>query len=201
GLLGKWFFGKIYDSPLVAVHISIALVMGGYALSSVLHVSGALAMVVLGLMIGNYLHRSCQSKEMIENMSVFWRVLDEILNAILFVLIGIEIISLDFQNIFLLLAAIAVPLVLLARFTAIALSNIFLKSNHRSGIPQISVLTWAGLRGGISIALALSLPENDFREVIIFITYSVVVFSILIQGLSIDKLVSKILIKTDRNEG
>ncbi len=201
GLLGKWFFGKIYDSPLVAVHISIALVMGGYALSSVLHVSGALAMVVLGLMIGNYLHRSCESKAMIENMTVFWKVLDEILNAILFVLIGIEIISLDFKNIFLLLAAITIPLVLFARFSAIALSNIFLKPDHRSGIPQISVLTWAGLRGGISIALALSLPENDFREVIIFITYTVVVFSILIQGLSIDKLVSKTLTKTDRYEG
>ena len=193
GFLGRWICTMIYDSPIVAVHISIALVMGGYAFSSLLHVSGALAMVVLGLMMGDYLHRSCESESLVENMTVFWKVLDEILNAILFVLIGLEIVSLNFQPVYLLFGILGIVIVVAARFITVYISNLFLKKNHRSGPRQVAVLTWAGLRGGISVALALTIPEGEFREVIIFITYSVVVFSIIVQGLTIDKLVKRIL--------
>ncbi len=193
GLLGIWFCKMIYDSPIVAVHISIALVMGGYAIASLLHVSGALAMVVLGLMMGDYLHRRCESESLVENMTVFWKVLDEILNAILFVLIGLEIVSLNFQPIYLLFGAMAIVIVVAARFITVYMSNLFLKSKHRSGVRQVAILTWAGLRGGISVALALTIPEGEYREVIIFITYCVVVFSIIVQGLTIDKVVKRIL--------
>ncbi len=195
GYLGKLFLNRIYDSPIVAVHISIAIVMGGYWLASMIHVSGALAMVVMGLMIGDYLHKSCKSESLKQNMNVFWKVLDEILNAILFVLIGLEIVSLNFQFNYLSVGFVAIPIVLLSRFLSVFISNIFLKKTHRSNMKKVTILTWAGLRGGISIALALTLPEGEFRELLIFATYCVVVFSIIVQGLSIDKVVVKLLNK------
>ncbi len=193
GFIGKLFLKNTYDSPIIAVHISLATVMGGYWLASLLHVSGALAMVVLGLMIGNYLHTSCNSEPLKRNMNTFWGVLDEILNAILFVLIGLEIVSLEFQGNYLLLGILAIFIVLISRYLSVFLSNIFLKKAHRSSGKKMAILTWAGLRGAISIALALSLPEGEYREVIIFVTYCVVVFSIIVQGLTIDKLVIKLL--------
>ena len=192
GLIGRYFLKSIYEAPVVAVHLSIAIVMGGYALSFALHVSGALAMVVLGLIIGDYLHSKCKSESLKENMTIFWRVLDEILNAILFVLIGLEVIILEFETNFLIAGILAIAVVLISRFIAIYFSNIFLKKENRSSIREISILTWAGLRGGISIALALTLPEGRFRDALIFTTYAVVVFSIIVQGLTIDKLVTRI---------
>ena len=158
-----------------------------------IHVSGALAMVVMGLMIGDYLHKSCQSAPLKENMNVFWKVLDEILNAILFVLIGLEIVSLNFHPDYLIAGLVAIPIVLFSRYISVFVSNIFFRKEHRSNTKKVAVLTWAGLRGGISIALALTLPEGEFREVLIFVTYCVVVFSILVQGLTIDKVVVKLL--------
>ena len=193
GLAGRYFLKNIHDSPIVAVHLSIALVMGGYALSFVFHVSGALAMVVLGLIIGDYLHSKCESEALKENMTIFWRVLDEILNAILFVLIGIEIIILEFKSNYLIAAILAISVVLLSRFTSLGICNIFLKKKNRCKPPELAILTWAGLRGGISIALALTLPEGRFRDALIFTTYAVVVFSIVVQGLTIGKLVRRIL--------
>ncbi len=193
GYLGIILLKRIYEAPIVAVHISLALVMGGYWLSSILHVSGALAMVVLGLMVGNYLHTACESKGLKANMNTFWKVLDEILNAILFVLIGLEILSLDFQSNYMILGFLAIPIVLFSRYVTVFTSNVFLKREHKSDAKKVAILTWAGLRGGISIALALSLPEGEFREAIIFVTYCVVIFSIIVQGLTIDKLVIKLL--------
>lgn len=197
GFLGRLFLKNIYEAPAIAVHISLAIVMGGYWLASVIHVSGALAMVVTGLMIGDYLHKSCKSEALKDNMNVFWKVLDEILNAILFVLIGLEIVSLDFNTTYLIVGWLAIPIVLFSRFISVFISNIFLKEAHRSNRKKVVILTWAGLRGGISIALALTLPEGEFREILIFTTYCVVVFSILVQGLTIDKLVVRLL-KNDK---
>ncbi|MFS4456322.1 cation:proton antiporter [Maribacter sp. 2304DJ31-5] len=197
GFLGRLFLKRIYESPIVAVHITIAMVMGGYSLASMLHVSGALAMVIMGLMIGNYLHSACESEPLKKHMNVFWKVLDEILNAILFVLIGLEIVSLDFQMDYLFLGLIAIVIVLFSRYISVFISNIFLRKEHRSNTKKITILTWAGLRGGISIALALTLPDGEFREALIFVTYCVVVFSIIVQGLTIDKLVVKLLNKNE----
>ena len=191
GYLGRFFLKSIKSAPIIAVHISIAIVMGGYSLSSWLHISGALAMVVAGLIIGNYLHDSCEDEALKKNMNIFWKVLDEILNAVLFLLIGIEILTLNFYLNYLALAFITIPMVLLSRYFTIFISNIFLKKTNRNDHKKITILTWAGLRGGISIALALSVPESEFREVIIFVTYAVVVFSIIVQGLTIEKLVMK----------
>lgn len=193
GFIGKYILRQIYTSPVIAVHITIALVMGGYAVSSFIHVSGALAMVVLGLMIGDYLHRSCENDQIKQNMNIFWQILDELLNAILFVLIGLEILVIQFKINYLLAGILAIAVVLFSRFMAISLSNLFLKKDHKSSGKETLILTWAGLRGGISIALALTLPDNPFRDAIIFATYTVVVFSIIVQGLTIEKLVKKIL--------
>ncbi len=193
GFIGRRFLMNIYDAPNIAVHISLALVMGGYWLASLLHVSGALAMVVLGLMIGNYLNGSSISETLKKNMKVFWSVLDDIFNAILFVLIGLEIVSLEFQSIYLVLGLLSILIVLFSRFISIFLSNLILRRQHRIKTNKIIVLTWAGLRGGVSIALTLSLPQGDFRESLIFVTYCVVVFSIIVQGLTIDNLVAKLL--------
>ena len=195
GWIGKYFLKRIFDSPIIAVHLSIALVMGGYAISSWLHVSGALAMVMLGLIVGDYLHSECNSADLKQNMTIFWRVLDEILNAILFVLIGLEIVILEFNTGYLIAGGIAILIVLLSRYSAISISNIFLKKENRSDVKERVILTWAGLRGGISIALALTLPTGRFRDALIFMTYTVVVFSIVAQGLTIDKLVKRILKK------
>ena len=193
GIIGKYFLRQSLKSPIIAVHITIGLVMGGYALSSIIHVSGALAMVALGLTIGDYLYRECKDAVTQQNMTIFWRVLDELLNAILFVLIGLEILVINFRLNYLFAGLIAIVIVLISRFLAVSTSNIFLSKKHRSTNKETVILTWAGLRGGISIALALTLPENPFRDALIFATYSVVVFSIIVQGLTIEKVVKKIL--------
>lgn len=193
GNLGKVFLKSISKSPIIAVHITIAIVMGGYSLSSLFHVSGALAMVVAGLIIGDYLHNHCDNPALKKDMNSFWTVLDEIFNAVLFVLIGIEILSLEPNINYTIIGVIAIPLILASRYVTLFISNALLKKRHRNNHRKIAVFTWAGLRGGISIALALTLPESEFREVILFVTYAVVVFSILVQGLTIEKLVKKLL--------
>ncbi len=193
GLLGTYILKQIYKSPVIAVHITIALVMGGYSIASFLHVSGALAMVMLGLKIGDYLHSSCEDEEVVKNMNIFWRILDELLNAVLFVLIGLEILVIHFEINYLIGGLLAIIAVLISRYLAIVISNIFLKKENRSTPKEAVILTWAGLRGGISIALALTLPPHPLRDAIIFATYSVVVFSIIVQGLTIEKLVKKVL--------
>ena len=195
GQLGKRCIRSVSKEAVIAVHISLAIVLGGYVLSNILHVSGAIAMVIAGLVMGNSLHAKDISEKLRNHMNIFWKVLDEIFNAVLFVLIGIVMITLDFNIYHLLLGIISIVLVILARFTTIKLSNLFLKKSHRANKNEAIVLTWAGLRGGISIALALSLPEGDVKDIILYATYVVVVFSIIAQGLTIEKLVSKLLKK------
>ena len=153
-------------------------------------------MVMAGLIVGHGLHKQEACKELQSHMSIFWKVLDEIFNSVLFVLIGIEVIALDFRMDYVLLGLVSVVVVLLARYIAVSLANIFLKKDHRSPRRERIILTWAGLRGGISIALALTLPEGEIRDAILFVTYIVVIFSIIVQGLTIEKLVLKL---TDKN--
>jgi len=191
GYMGKIFIRSVAKEPVIAVHISLAIVLGGYSLSSIFHISGAIAMVVAGLIIGDSLHSEIFSEELKNHMNIFWTVLDEIFNAVLFVLIGVIIITLDFNIYYLLLGIIAIFIVIISRHFTIFIANFLLKKSDRANPKERIILTWAGLRGGISIALALTLPESEVRDLILYATYVVVVFSIIVQGLTIEKLIRK----------
>ena len=193
GHLGKACVKSVKNQAVIAVHITLAIVLGGYVLCSLLHISGAIAMVVAGLIVGRSLHSEHISEDLKSHMTIFWKILDEIFNAVLFVLLGIVIITLDFNSYHLLLGIISIFIVLFSRYGIILLSNIFLKKSHRAAKNDAVILTWAGLRGGISIALALSLPEGNTKDIIVYATYVVVVFSIIAQGLTVEKLVKKLL--------
>ena len=192
GFLGSRLLKSLEEEPVIAVHVTLAIVMGGYSLASALHVSGALAMVVAGLIIGDSLHHASANSTQNQHLNIFWKVIDEILNSILFVLIGLELIILNFQLNYLLLGIISIFIVLLSRFISIFIGNFFLSKEHRADSKILKILTWAGLRGGISIALVLSLPQDETREILLLVTYVIVVFSIIVQGLSIEKLVKSL---------
>jgi len=180
---------KSIDSYQVEVLLTLAAVTGGYAVASRLHVSGPLAMVVVGLMIGNGGRQLAMSDTTRRYIDLFWELIDEILNAVLFVLIGMEVLLISFSlNIFA-AAAVAMAITLLARAITVGLPVALLPGAFK--LPKGSgwVLTWGGLRGGISVALALSLPAGHSRNVVLALTYCIVVFSILGQGLTIGKVV------------
>jgi monovalent cation:H+ antiporter, CPA1 family len=181
------------DNYQVEVLLTLAGVLGGYALASRLHVSGPLAMVVAGLMIGNHGRALAMSDTTRHYIDLFWELLDEILNAVLFVLIGMEVLIITFSPGILVGAGLAIVLTLLARWATVGLPVDLM--HRRFKLPQGAgrVLTWGGLRGGISVALALSLPLGEARDTVLALTYCVVVFSILGQGLSIGTLVKRTL--------
>lgn len=194
GLVGFQLLKSVADDPKIDIMLTLVIALGGYALCTFLGVSGPLAMVFAALIIGEKM-RSGQdfSMEGRKEMNVFWEVLDEILNAVLFVLIGLEVLILSFEWNFALISLISVPLVLLARLiTVFLLSKLFPDKHDPSPSVAIKLLTWGGLRGAISVALALSLDPSPYREFIVFITYVVVVFSILVQGLSIKGVAKKL---------
>jgi len=177
------------DNYQVEVMITLALVTGGYALALQLHISGPIAMVVSGLLIGNHGRRLAMSDRTREHLDRFWELIDELLNAILFVLIGLEVLVLTFNGRYLLAGALAVPAALLARLIAVGVPVRLLRTRQSFAAGAVRVLTWGGLRGGISIALALSIAEGPSRRPILTMTYVVVAFSILVQGLTVGKLV------------
>jgi monovalent cation:H+ antiporter, CPA1 family len=177
------------DQYQVEVLLTLAAVMGGYALASRLHVSAPLAMVVCGLMIGNGGRALAMSDHTRRYIDMFWELLDEILNAVLFVLIGLEVLLISFTAPVLGAGAVAIVVTLASRCLTVGLPVGVASSLFK--LPQGSsrVLAWGGLRGGISVALALSLPLGAEREIILALTYCVVVFSILVQGLTIGRVV------------
>ena len=177
------------DNYQVEVLLTLALVLGGYSLAMYLHISGPIAVVVAGLLIGNTGRRFAMSDKTREHLDTFWELVDEILNAILFVLIGLEVLILTFAESYLWTGLIMIPVTLLARFIAVGIPIQLMQRTHSFSPRVVRVLTWGGLRGGISIALALSLPAGPEREAILVITYIIVVFSILVQGLTIGKLI------------
>ncbi len=180
---------KSIDSYQEEVLLTLAAVLGGYALASRLHVSGPLAMVVAGLIIGNHGRALAMSNRTREHLDMFWELLDSILNAVLFVLIGLEVILIQFSFNLTLAGAVVIAVTLAARLLSVGVPIGLLRRVF--GLPKgaLKVLTWGGLRGGISVALALSLPSGPERDLVLALTYAVVVFSILVQGLSIGKLV------------
>lgn len=177
------------DDYSVEILITLALVMGGYALASALHLSGPIAIVVAGLLIGNHGRRLAMSEKTREHLDTFWELVDEILNAVLFVLIGLEVLVLEFAQSYLWAVVFIIPLVLLARLLAVSIPALIPGLRHEFTPAVIRVLTWGGLRGGISVALALSLPQGPYREALLAVTYCVVVFSIVVQGLTIGRVV------------
>lgn len=192
GLIGIYFLKAVKDEPVIEVHITLGIVMAGYSLAALIGVSGALAMVVAGIMIGNRLAKPDIPESLKRNMNTFWHILDEVLNAVLFVLIGLEILVLGFDVSYMILAVVAIPVVLLARYLAVWLTNIALPKAHKSTGKELMILSWAGLRGGISIALALTLTEDLNRAPILYMTYVIVIFSIIVQGLSVGTVVKKL---------
>ncbi|MBL8070007.1 MAG: sodium:proton antiporter [Nitrospira sp.] len=186
---GAYLMLKSIDQHNVEILITLALVMGGYAVADVLHTSGPIAVVVAGLLIGNQGRHLAMSDTTREYLDTFWELIDELLNAILFVLIGLEVLVLSFRDEYLFAGLLAIPLVLFARFISVSLPvqlfRLFEDLTNRATL----ILTWGGLRGGISVAMALSLPASPYRDAIVTMTYIVVVFSILVQGLTIERLI------------
>jgi len=184
---------KSIDSYQEEVLITLAAVLGGYALATHLHVSGPLAMVVMGLIVGNQGRSYAMSEQTEKHVDMFWELIDEILNAVLFVLIGLEVVLIQFSNPLVTTGLVVIALTLLSRLLTVGVPIALLGKRFRLPNGSWSVLTWGGLRGGISVALALSLPGGDARDVVVSLTYLVVIFSILIQGMSIGTLVKRVI--------
>ena len=182
------------DNYQVEILLTLAMVMGGYTLASAIHVSAPIAIVVAGLLIGNHGRTFGMSDHTREHLDTFWELIDEILNAVLFVLIGLEVLVLPFTADVLLLSPLLIPVILIARFISVAMPISLLKIKQQYSPGVIRILTWGGLRGGISVALALSLPPGEARDIILAITYTIVVFSIMVQGLTIKRLVKALTV-------
>ncbi|GMQ96655.1 MAG: sodium:proton antiporter [Gammaproteobacteria bacterium] len=173
----------------VEILITLALVSGGYALANSMHLSGPIAMVVAGLLIGNHGRAFAMSDKTRDHLDTFWELIDEILNAVLFVLIGLEVLILTFSGKLFIVSVLMIPGVLMARFISVGIPISLMRLKRSFSPNVIKILTWGGLRGGISVALALSIPQGYARELIVPITYSIVVFSILVQGLTVGRLI------------
>jgi CPA1 family monovalent cation:H+ antiporter len=181
------------NEPSLEVLITLALVMVAYALALSLHMSGPIAMVVAGLFIGNRGVKFAMSEQTRDYVLTFWTLIDEILNSVLFLLIGLEVLVVAAGVDHLWIALLAIPVTLLARTLSVVIPVTVLshwKTFTRGAVP---VLIWGGLRGGIAVALALSLPETPYKAVILSVTYGVVLFSIIVQGLTVKPLVKKII--------
>jgi CPA1 family monovalent cation:H+ antiporter len=183
---------RAVDAYQVEIGLTLAIVTGGYAFASALHISGPLAMVVAGLFVGNQGRALAMSRTTVEHLDSFWEMVDEILNAVLFVMIGVEILLLEFEAGFLLAGLFAIPLVLFARFISVSIPVQALRRIRTFSPHVVKILTWSGLRGGISVALALSLPPGQTRNLLVSATYVVVVFSIVVQGLTVGPVVQRL---------
>lgn len=194
GALGSWLV-NLTRSTSVDVIISLATVMGGYALAWKLEVSGPLAMVVAGFVFGRALRSPEADADDRAHLEMFWEAIDHLLNATLFTLMGLVLLgfSQQYEGIFLLAGLLAIPAVLLARLLSLAMQVPFTRLRFGSPRATIGILTWGGLRGGISIALALSISSDLSSNLILHMTYVVVIFSILGQGLTISALVRKLM--------
>ena len=198
GLLLGWLLGYLcfymlrsINNYVVEVMITLATVMGGYALAEQLHISGPLAMVMAGLITGNKSFDVGVSDLTRDYLTKFWEMIDEVMNAILFLLIGFEMLIIPFNLTLLWMGCIAVVIVLFARFLSVSLPIMVLKRKSSFENNAIPILTWGALRGGISVALALSVPKYMYGEMFVSITYIVVLFSIVCQGLTIGKFADK----------
>lgn len=195
-------FGLLYalDEYNIEIMITLALVTGAYALALKLHVSGPIAVVVAGLLIGNQGARFAMSETTARHVFQFWELTDEILNSVLFLLIGLEVLVIEPRLEFAWFAVAAIPVVLVSRWIAVSIPITLLAVRQRFTKGAKRILTWGGLRGGISVALALSLPAVAYKQPILAATYAVVVFSIVVQGLTMKPLVKMLIDPEDLEE-
>ncbi|MBK9285854.1 MAG: sodium:proton antiporter [Sphingobacteriaceae bacterium] len=187
-----FYFIKKIDNYHTVVLMSLAFVMVTGQLAKLFHVSGPLATIVVGLMVGNKAHKfmSVKTKDYHDK---FWELLDDLLNAMLFVLIGLQMVMLPFLLQYLEIGILSIFLLIACRFVSLRLPMLFLKNKLLYNKNTALIMTWGGLRGGLSIALTLSLPDSPFNETIIAITYMIVIFSILIQALTTERVVKSLL--------
>ncbi len=183
------------DDFSVEVMLSLAVVMGGYSVAHWLHVSGPVAMAVAGLIIGNAAVAEAMSDTTRDYLLKFWTLIDEVLNAVLFLLIGLEVIAVTAESRVLLLGLLLIPVVVLARFVSVGGPLLLMRRRLSFGTMGMPTLVWGGLRGGISIAMALSLPASDTRTILLAATYVVVLFSVIVQGGSISRLIRMIAVR------
>lgn len=183
GYIGFIVLRTINDYKVEAL-ITIAMVMGGNYIADALHVSGPLAMVVAGLITGNQSREKGMSETTREYIDNLWEMIDEILNAVLFLLIGFEMIIIPFNITLFWLGCLSIAIVLFARFISVFLPLQLLLFKKTFEKNAVAILTWGGLRGGLSVALALSLPANMLGEIFVPVTYIVVLFSIIVQGVN-----------------
>lgn len=184
GYIGYYALRSI-DDYKVEIMVTLALVMGGYSVAGYLHISGPLAMVVAGIITGNKVKDGILSHASRDYLVKFWELIDEILNAVLFLLIGLEMLSIKVNTTVLIIGGISIVVVLMARLVSVFFPIFLLRYKIKFEKHAVAILTWGGLRGGLSVALALSLSPEMHRDEFLLITYMIVVFSILVQGLTI----------------
>jgi CPA1 family monovalent cation:H+ antiporter len=190
GFITQVLIKPLIKEPKMLILTTIAMVSAGYSIALNLNISGPLAMVVMGIWVGHYLrtqtHRTpCHSVEQLES---FWEVIDDLLNLLLFLLIGFEMVIIDLNSRLWGAMLLAIPLVLMARLMTVALPMSLIARKKPQEPFTIAILTWGGLRGGLALALSLSLPNSPAANIIVAMTYSVVAFSVIIQGISMGKL-------------
>jgi monovalent cation:H+ antiporter, CPA1 family len=186
-----YFLLKSIDNYRVEVLITLVIVMCGYTLADDLHVSGPLAVIVTGIMVGTKGRAVALSPTSWDYLGKFWDLIDEIFNAILFLLIGLQMLVIKPHSTIMLIGCIMILVVLLARWVSVSFPVALLRLKIKFERNAVTILTWGGLRGGLSVAMALSLPQSMHRDELVLITYIIVIFSIIVQGLTIGKVAAK----------
>ncbi|WP_449399953.1 cation:proton antiporter [Chryseobacterium wanjuense] len=190
GVVLGWITSRLMrevDDYIISVLVTLSVVMGGYLIARQMHISAPLTMVAAGLFMGNF-NMKFKMKSITQDYLIkFWELIDEILNAVLFLFIGFELLMIKDLRHFMIPGALAIVVVLFARFISIWVPTKFMSFKTRFSPQTMKVLVWGGIRGGVSIALALSIPKNEYSTIVLSITYCVVVFSIIVQGLTIAK--------------
>lgn len=184
---------KSIDDYIVSVLITLSVVMGGYLIARYFHISGPLAMVAAGLLIGNYGKKTAMSNLTKEYLSKFWELIDEVLNAVLFLFIGLELLVIKNFEAYWAISLAAIFIVLFARFISIWIPSILVPFKPRLTRGTLTMLVWGGLRGGVSIALVLSVTNPLYKELMLEMTYFVVIFSIFVQGLTVGAVSTRVL--------
>jgi CPA1 family monovalent cation:H+ antiporter len=187
-----YFLLRSIDNYRVEVLITLAIVMCGYTVADELHLSAPLAIIVTGIMVGTRGRAVAISSVSWDYLGKFWDLIDEIFNAVLFLLIGMQMLVIKTHPVIMIVGCIMIFIVLLARWFSVSLPVAILRLKIKFEKNAVTILTWGGLRGGLSVAMALSLPQNMHRDKIVLITYIIVIFSIVVQGLTIGKVAEKL---------